>query len=142
MLERKCLFEPRIEHAMWKNEIGNGRARVTPPCREAEILPDPVYNHAIVGAAMRAQPWHERRRIAITASTSAKRVYVQIDILDPSCRRIIQHDDVDLMTSLRYSATEPSHRRSHTADAGIERVRDLQNLQRARQRSLPFAENI
>ena len=40
------------------------------------------------------------------------------------------------------AAAERKHGRGDAADTRIERLHDLQNFQRARQRSLPFAENI
>ena len=50
--------------------------------------------------------------------------------------------EVDLVSALGDSVTEREDGTRNAADARIERVNQLQNLQRARQRNLPSAENI
>src|SRR2546423_12345264 len=42
MLKRERSLEPGIEHAVRENEIRNRRTCVTPPRREAQVLPKPV----------------------------------------------------------------------------------------------------
>ncbi len=56
--------------------------------------------------------------------------------------RFIEHDDVELVATTRKPATERQDCRRHAADARIERVHQLQNLQSPKQRNLPSAGNI
>ena len=53
----------------------------------------------------------------------------KIDVLDPRGRRMVEHDDIDLVSVLGKTATKRKHRRSHAADARIERMNQLQDLQ-------------
>ena len=46
------------------------------------------------------------------------------------------------MAAARESATEREHGRRHATDGRIERVNELENFKRARQRNLPSAGNI
>ncbi len=66
----------------------------------------------------------------------------EIDIGQPRRPWIVENDDVDLVTAPRESPAKCQHSRRNAAHARVERLHHLQNVQRARQRSLPFAENI
>src|SRR5260221_13166687 len=91
---------------------------------------------------MFSQPRHQRIRIPVTRPTGAERVDSQLDIFDPRGGWIVQDDDVDLVTAARNFTAESKYGTRNAADARIERVNQLQNLQWARQRNLPSAENI
>src|ERR1044072_2135467 len=71
MLERKRFFEPRIEHSVRKNEVRDRGTGITSPCSEAEVLPNPIDNHAIVISAIFSQPRQQVGRVAITRSSFA-----------------------------------------------------------------------
>src|ERR1700719_436381 len=152
MLEWKRFLEPGIEHAVGKHVVRNGRAGVTSPGSEAQVLPNAIHNDAIIIAAVLAKPGPESPRIAVTGQAGTERVHSQIELGCSRRRaansvrdysgRIIEHDDVDFVPTTREPATEPEDRRRHAANARIERVHQLQNLQSAKQRNLPSAGNI
>src|SRR5437588_2051413 len=103
MFERKGALEPRVEHAMRKNEVRNAGFVKALPDGKAVVLPDTMDDNAIEFVAVFFEPLRQGARVTIIREALAESVHGKRLVTQPGRLRFVQGDDLDLYAMLLQS---------------------------------------
>ena len=97
VLERVCLLEPGIEHAVRVNDIGQRAAVQSAPGSKAVVLPQAVDDGHIKALEIGAQPGYKLRIVVVAEMASADGVHGEREVLDERVGRIVEAEDFDIL---------------------------------------------